>query len=307
METKKYRHLSIESREAIKDGLYARKTSREIAKEIGFNHSTIVREVKRNRVAKIPALRSGSRALFCANFNSCGKCSEICKRCASPLTLCKKCRHIHCHEICSDFKIKECELTKTWPYICEINCTKRNKCRLPKYSYSAANAQDTYKKKLVFSREGVDLDAEEMEELRKLVEPLLADGKNPYVCSVELAGRMKVSPRTLYRYIDRTDIDISALKLKRKVKYKKRKKHGVSDRTNFDVTGHEYLDFLELPEELQLKVTQGDTVEGFRVNSNRIFTLHRAAAHFQFMQLIHDGTSKSIVDTLDYFEQLLGS
>lgn len=113
MKTKKYCHLSIECREAIRDGLYARKSSREMAKEIGVNHSTIAREVKRNRVVKIPTLRAGSRAIFCANFNSCGKCSEVCNRCASPLTLCKKCKHIRCHELCNDFKIKECETTKT--------------------------------------------------------------------------------------------------------------------------------------------------------------------------------------------------
>lgn len=44
-----YSHLSYEDRKNIEDGLNNNKSINQIAKELGINHSTILREVDRNR------------------------------------------------------------------------------------------------------------------------------------------------------------------------------------------------------------------------------------------------------------------
>ena len=45
-----YCHLSYEERKNIEDGLNSRKSINEIAKELGRCHSTILREIERNKV-----------------------------------------------------------------------------------------------------------------------------------------------------------------------------------------------------------------------------------------------------------------
>lgn len=143
--------------------------------------------------------------------------------------------------------------------------------------------------------------------MRSLVEPLFDKGNSPYVCEQILQEKMKVSPRTLYRYIDNQDMNTSALKLKRKVRYKKRKKHTDSGSSNIDVMGREYKQFLKLPQDLRDKVFQTDSVEGYRKNSNRIVTMHNPKLEFQLMHLVHSDTSDAVVELFNYLEKLLSS
>lgn len=112
MKTKKYCHLSLVAREMIRDGLYSGQSARSIGRSIGVSHTTIAREIKRNRTCKIPPIRKGSRAIFCNSYKTCTIQSSVCKKCLSPYTLCKKCRLIRCHEACPKFELKECEITK---------------------------------------------------------------------------------------------------------------------------------------------------------------------------------------------------
>ena len=47
---KTYNHLCYEDRKNIEDGLNDNKSINQIAKEIGRNHSTILREIDKNKV-----------------------------------------------------------------------------------------------------------------------------------------------------------------------------------------------------------------------------------------------------------------
>ena len=84
--SKKYNHLSEEQRGQIRDGLYAGKSASQIAKELGLHHSTIIREVKRNRIAKVPNIRTANPALYCLHYQTCGIQNNICETCKSPYT-----------------------------------------------------------------------------------------------------------------------------------------------------------------------------------------------------------------------------
>ena len=50
-----YCHLSYEDRKNIKDGLNENKSINQIAKEINRNHSTILREIDRNKKYSEPS------------------------------------------------------------------------------------------------------------------------------------------------------------------------------------------------------------------------------------------------------------
>ena len=85
----KYNHINEEQRGIIRDKLYSGASANEIAKELGVSHTTITREVKRNRVEKIPNIRTANPALYCEKFQTCGIQMELCQNRMSPYTHCK--------------------------------------------------------------------------------------------------------------------------------------------------------------------------------------------------------------------------
>ena len=100
----KYNHINEEQRGIIRDKLYSGASANEIAKELGVSHTTITREVKRNRIEKIPNIRKANPALYCEKFS-------ICISCKSPFTHCKECRFVKCYKQCKKFRNIECDKT----------------------------------------------------------------------------------------------------------------------------------------------------------------------------------------------------
>ena len=78
----KYKHLSYEDRKNIEDGLNANKSFSQIAREIKKSHSTIIREVDRNKVYYKPATWNNCSASSapCPKLN---KLSYVCNGCKS--------------------------------------------------------------------------------------------------------------------------------------------------------------------------------------------------------------------------------
>ena len=64
---KNYKHLSYEDRKNIEDGLNENKSILQIAKEIKRNHSTVLREIDRNK--KEGALKIAPDALYIDTSN----------------------------------------------------------------------------------------------------------------------------------------------------------------------------------------------------------------------------------------------
>ena len=103
----KYCHLSYEDRKNIEDGLNDNKSISQIAKDINRSHSTILREIDRNKVYSEPNNYGLNKKFDNPNYNyHCGK-------------LDKK------------------------PYVCN-GCKSRCGCRKERYTYYARKANDAY-------------------------------------------------------------------------------------------------------------------------------------------------------------------
>ena len=112
MKKNKFKHLDEEQRAIIRDMVYSGFSARQIAQEIGVEHTTITREVKRNRIVKVPNLRKANPSLYCKKYIRCGIKSDVCQKCTSPFTFCKSCAHVKCYKYCKKFEYIECPKTK---------------------------------------------------------------------------------------------------------------------------------------------------------------------------------------------------
>lgn len=186
-------------------------------------------------------------------------------------------------------------------------CFDRNTCRFPKCSYSPLKAHSSYTKRLIESRQGINISIDDLIEIVSKIKPLIKRGMSPYAALTSIDTEINIDVRTIYRYLELGIIDIPAIELPRKVRYKKRKNYKpvIKDKVNRD--GHEYKDYLKLSKKEKDNTFQIDSVIGFRQNNKRIITLHNPKRKFQFMFLVKNGTPYEIVKLFDYLEKLLGS
>lgn len=306
MKIRKFNHLSEEQRGIIRDMIYQNHSAREIGRELDVAASTIVREVKRNRMSDVPRIRKANRALYCQHFQTCGRKSDICQYCSSPYTFCKKCKDRKCYEVCKDFDILICEKLRKWPYICTSNCPKRNNCKYPKFHYAPIKAHEKYRNLLVNARDGICLTHDELIDLVNLIKPLIKQGHSPYAIWEIYKDKMPITERTFYNYMELGIMDIASIELPRKVRYKERDNKNKRKKTVVRI-GREHCDYLNIPEEQRKNVFQIDTVHGFKYNKQRIFTMHNPLREFQFYNLIIDGRAERIIKIFDMYEEYLGS
>ena len=305
-ENRTYSHLNVEQRCVIRDMVYAGKSAREIARELNVSASTIVREIKRNRIIKIPKIRKSNISIYCKKFETCSHKGDLCDNCLSEYTLCQRCKLRECNYLCKDFEIKLCPLTSRWPYICTTACTRRNSCRLPKCSYNGTKADENYRKILVERRAKISISSEKLKALEDIVIPLLKQGNSPYVIFEEHKD-LPIGARTFYSYVAKGLIDITSLDLPRKARRKTSNNNNKKKRDKIDRTSREFKDYLLLSEYDKKRTMQLDTVFGLKKNKQTIFSIHSVAHKFQFYNLLSENTAKNIVAILDMYELYLGS
>jgi len=170
-----------------------------------------------------------------------------------------------------------------------------------RYRYSADSAQAMANRRSTESRAGVDLTEEEAEALTDAVRAGLAKGQS--IHHVFEFSDLPCSERSFYRYVENQDIPIKSIDLHKKVKYKKRKRAKAKTHDTGFFAGHEYDDFLALPEEDRASATGMDTVHGKKGDRKCILSLHRVDLHFQIYVLLPDCTMQSVVDALDRLEE----
>ena len=131
---KSYNHLSYEDRKNIEDGLNDNKSINQIAKELNRSHSTILREISRNKVYYKPK-----------NYGYCNI--------TDPVNLYK---YLHCEKL--DKK----------PYVCN-GCKSRSGCRKERFTYYARQANDSYKYLISHCRKGIDLTEEDVFNINNVI------------------------------------------------------------------------------------------------------------------------------------------
>lgn len=296
MEKDAYKHMGIEQRRAIECGLNNKKSLSEISRQIGFDVSSVRREILRNRREDGASGSRNRDENDCAHLKSCavrGLCGNGCDR-----RLCRCCE-LPCQVMgCPLYAARTCRTVERAPFACNA-CGRYGACTLPRFKYSAENADATARRRARESREGVDLTEEEMDALVGTVRDGIVKGQS--IHHIFETSELPCSERSFYRYVEDEKVPVLSIELAKKVKYKKRRRKASSHPNGF-YEGREYDDFLELADEERACATEVDTVLGKRSDSKCILSLHRVDLHFQLYLLLQARTKEEVVKAMDWLE-----
>ena len=163
--------INLSDRMAIEAGLYAKQNLTEIARKIGKSEKYVSEELRRNRTV-VPGERVNENdciyALNCKRVRICG--DDYCKiRCAT-------CKFIDCRSFCQRYTNSQCNRLKQPPYVCNT-CIWRRRCKLDRAYYIANQANAVAQKRYSMARSKPHVRGTELEELNKLVSPLIRKGQ----------------------------------------------------------------------------------------------------------------------------------
>lgn len=294
-----YTHIKMEHRRIIECDLNNGRRLSSIAGRIGFDVSTVRREILRNRRFDGSSSFRKREKNDCIYLKTCtitGLCKNGCKN-----RSCCRCDR-KCEVFCRTYTPRGCESIEHSPYVCN-GCFRYSSCTLPRYIYSAESADGLAGRRAIESRQGIDLTPEEMEHLVETVREGLALGQS--IHHIFHTRELPCSERTFYRYVEDARIPIMSIELAKKVRYKKRVRkdqRSAIHRAGF-YQGRTYNDFLSLPIEERNWVTEVDTVCGHIKESKCILSLHRKDIHFQIYLLLPDKTKQSVVHAFDWLEE----
>lgn len=292
----KHKHLTLEDRFAIRDGLKQRFSFKKIAETIGKDCTTVSKEIRNHLVYK----QTGS---YGRPYNPCAKklyCDLrlICNTCTAKRTpsFCQYCSK--CHKNCKYFEHHVCPQLIRPPYVCN-GCPARDRCREEKRFYEPTQAHEEYTLVKSESREGISLSEEEVNNINKIVSPRIFKGQSIRHIHENHQDSLMVSQSTLYRLVDYNCLDAINLDLKRKVRYKprrKKKQFKVDKACKIGRSHKDYLAFrMEHPE---LRVVHLDTVEG-KKGGKVLLTVFFEGFSMMLAYLRESNDSQSVINIID--------
>lgn len=282
----KAKHLSLDDRKTIQDGIEKRLSKTAIARSISKDPTTVAKEIKKHRTLK-PRNRFNS-SVICSNF----------KHCSFPRKSCSESCHGYVEQTCSlrDRSIGACN-----------HCDNISHCRLDHYFYNAVKAHEAYLFHLSDSRQGVNLSEPERILIAQTISPLLQKGQSLYQI---LAGHPEIdlSVKSLYSYIEGgifKDFGIDNFSLRRQVSMRERKKlKKRREPVNYD--GHKFCDYLDFKAaHPSVPTTEMDTVYNQQDGPYiQTFSYQNTCLMNGFLH--QEKTSESMASTLDCLQELLG-
>lgn len=263
-----YCHLSYEERKNIEDELNLRKSINQISIELNRSHSSILREIDRNKVYYKPS-----------NWNNCYN---------------DKSKDYSCNK-----------LSKS-PHVCN-GCKSRSGCRKERFTYYARKADDSYKDLISRCRQGVNLTLEEVFNVNKIITPLVKKGQTTNHLYINHPEVLNFSKASFYNYINDGVFEFGPLDLPRIVKYKKRKNKKRRTRQEREIRiGRTYDDFIEYTSKNpNLSIVEMDTVEGLKSDSECILTFFFRRSNFMLMFLLENQTTDEVSHVFEYLQQTL--
>jgi IS30 family transposase len=299
--------MDVSDRLAIEVGICSKQSFKKIAELLKRHPSTIAREVKENRTfvkGYYPNNIDCKNTSICAERYLCG--SKSCHK------KCRLCNEYRCTELCSRYQTRKCETHNKPPYVCNT-CPKRKVCSNDRYYYSARFAQEVSDRRRSESRMGITISDEEKEKLDLLLTTLVKKGQPLTHIYSEHGDEMPVSLRTLYNYIDRKELTIRNVDLRRKTGYRPRKKkykdiRGFYKGRASKREGRSYKDFENYYKgKLTDDVVEMDTVKGVRETGKRLLTMIFRKNNVMLLFLMPDGKAESVIRIFDYLEIGLGT
>ena len=263
-----YCHLSYEDRKNIEDGLNNKKSINQIANEINKSHSTVLREIDRNKVYYKPS-----------NWNNCYNDKN---------------------------KDYSCNKLSKSPHVCN-GCKSRSGCRKERLTYYARKADDSYRELISSCKQGINLDDEEIYNINKVIKPLVKKGQTTnhlYINHPEVLNFSKVS---FYNYINKGVFEFGPLDFPRIVKHKKRKNNKRRTRQEREIlTNRKYEDFIEFTKKNpELNIVEMDTVEGLQTESDCFLTLLWRKSKFMLIFKLESQTTEEVTRIFKTLQTLI--
>ena len=265
-----YCHLSYEDRKNIEDGLNDNKSINQIAKEINRCHSSVLREIDRNKVYFQPKQYGTYK-----NNNYDRDIS--CERLSKP------------------------------PYVCN-GCKSRSGCRKERYTYYARKADDIYKEVKSEARKGINLTPEEVYKINTTLTPLIKKGQTINHLYINHPDILDFSKPSFYNYVNNGVFDFKPIDFPRIIKYKKRKNSN-NRRTRKEreiLIGRKYTDFIEFTSNnLDLNIIEMDTVCGLQDESDCFLTLLWRKSKFMLIFKLESQTTDEVTRIFKILQNLI--
>ena len=265
-----YCHLSYEDRKNIEDGLNENKSINQIAKELGRSHSTILREIDRNKKYSEPSAWN--------NY---------------------KINH-------PDLDLS-CERLKYSPYVCN-GCKSRSGCRKIRWTYYARESQKAYDELIKSCRQGINLTPEEIHIINQNITPLVKKGQTTNHLYINHPDILDFSKSTFYRYINDGIFEFGPLDFPRIVKYKKRKNSNKrrSRKEREILVNRKYTDFIEFTtNNPDLNIVEMDTVEGLQEEGDCFLTLLWRKSKFMLIFKLESQTTDEVTSIFEILQTLI--
>ncbi len=296
------KHLTLQDRYDIEDGLNHGFTMKKIADKVGKNNSTIAKEIRKHRTGDEGYKAHSNDCMYryyCQKQSMCPDCDRM-KRCCI-------CMKNDCRTFCQDYHSDMCKNITRAPYVCN-GCQSIYDCRKPHFFYRANVAYDTYKSLLKDTREGIALSRQQLYELDCLITPLLKRGQSIAHIYAGHKDEIPCSMKSLYNYIDQGIFTARNIDLPKKVKYKARKKKRKEPTTDYAYReGRTYKDFLLfIQEHPETNVVEADTVHGSNKTGNVMLTMLFRNCNLMLIILMPDCTKECVKKVFDSFESALG-
>ncbi|MDD4642877.1 MAG: helix-turn-helix domain-containing protein [Erysipelotrichaceae bacterium] len=200
---------------------------------------------------------------------------------------------------------KECKYVLRFPYVCN-NCTKRyNACPFTQFIYDPKKAQSAANFRLVHTRTGLNMTAEEYQRLDDTVKTGVDNGESIYHI-VKSNPELNISVPNVYRLINTRQLTTKRMDLPYAVRYKKRKatkQYEYKENNRIDRTGRKYIDFLAFQHNSpHLFHVQMDFLGSVKTDKKSILTLTIPSLHYVILFLVESPNSKKISDIFNHLE-----
>lgn len=265
-----YCHLSYEDRKNIEDGLNENKSINQISKEINRSHSSILREIDRNKKYSEPSA-----------WNN--------------------------YKINHPDLVLSCERLKHSPYVCN-GCKSRSGCRKVRWTYYAREADNSYKEVKSEARKGINLTAEEIYKINSILTPLIKKGQTINHLYINHPDILDFSKPSFYNYVNNGVFEFSPLDFPRIVKYKKRK-NSKNRRTRKEreiLINRKYDDFQKfISNHPDFNIVEMDTVEGLKDENDCFLTLLWRKSKFMLIFKLESQTSEEVTRIFNILQTLI--
>ena len=230
------------------------------------------------------------------------------KICRKKNRICSHCSLNTCNTSYPDDQKEVCHRPDKPLYVCN-HCSElaHSKCPLTKYLYKASEADSAAAEVPSSARSGINLTAEELNELNELLTPGIQKGQSLHHILASEPAVFAISERQAYRLVNNGLIKAKPIDMPRAVRMKPRK-HKASEKKvdRYCRKGRTYDDYLAYmaahPDD---PVLEGDTVEG-KKGENCILTLTWVQWSFQACFLRDHNNSASVTSIVNQLYETLG-